>query len=377
MLSRIALVLVCLVIGLRPLAAEAFETAARAAIMIDQRSGDVLFAKNPDERLPPASMSKLMTAFMVFDRLEEGSLSLDDELPVSEKAWRTGGSKMFVEVGDRVRVEDLLRGIIIQSGNDACVVVAEGLAGSEEAFAARMTERAQEIGLTNSSFKNASGLDDPEHYMSVRDLAVLAQQMIMRFPELMHFYAEPEFTYSDIRQYNRNPLLQAEVPGVDGLKTGHTSKAGYGLVATAEREGRRLVLVLSGLESERERRIEGERLLEYGFRDFEEYRLYPVGTVVSEARVWLGEAQSVPLVADETVAVTLSRDARPSLVVKLRYDEPVLAPIATGQRLGEIEIAADGIEPRIVPLYAGAEVGRAGAFGRLTGVMGYLVWGDS
>ena len=363
--------------GLAPGAAAAFDTAARVAIMVDAPTGQVLFAKNPDERIAPASMSKLMTALIVFERLRQGSLKLSDELPVSEKAWRTGGSKMFVQVGDRVSVEDLLRGIIIQSGNDACVVVAEGLAGSEEAFARQMNERAQALGLENSRFANASGLDDPEHYMSVRDLATVARFIVKEFPEYYRFYSEPEFEYAGIRQPNRNPLLQAGVRGVDGMKTGHTSLAGYGLIASAEREGRRLILVMSGLDSERQRRIEGERLLEYGFRDFEEYKLYDAGQTIANADVWMGASGTVPLVADERVTATMTRDARDSLKVTLRYEQPVVAPIEQGKELGSLLIEADGLPSRTVPLKAGQAVDRAGVFGRLVGAVAYFVGGGT
>ncbi|MDF1585962.1 D-alanyl-D-alanine carboxypeptidase family protein [Marinimicrococcus flavescens] len=370
------LVLLALALG-APLPAAAFETAARAAIVIDHRSGDVLFAKNPDERLPPASMSKLMTAYMVFARLEEGSLRLDDEFPVSEKAWRTGGSKMFVKVGDRVTVEDLLRGVIVQSGNDACVVVAEALAGSEEAFAERMTRRARDIGLADSTFKNATGLPDPEHLTTVRDLATLARTIIAEFPDYYGFYALTEFEYAGIHQKNRNPLLQAGVPGVDGLKTGHTSEAGYGLVASAERDGRRLILVVAGLESERQRRMEAERLLEYAFRDFREYRLFAADEAVVEAPVWMGANDRVGLVPAGPVAVTLSREARDDLVVKLLYDAPVAAPIAAGQQLGRLQLSAPGLETRDVPLVAAHDVPPAGLLKRVQDAVSHLVGGAS
>ncbi len=358
-------------------AAAVFDTAAKAAILIDFRTGQVLFAKNPDEPRPPASMSKLMTAYLVFERLKEGSLRLEDELPVSEKAWRTGGSRTFVQVGTRVKVIDLLRGMIVQSGNDASVVLAEALAGSERAFARLMNEKAQELGLTNSSFVNATGLPDPEHYMSVRDLALVARRIIGEFPEYFPFYSEREFTYNKIRQFNRNPLLRKKVPGVDGMKTGYTKEAGFGLVATAERDGRRLILVVAGLESARDRAIEAERLLEFGFREFREYRLFEAGTPVVEVDVWLGEAAKVPLVSRELVAVTLSRQARQSLEVKVRYENPVPAPIAAGQRLGELVVTAAEMEPLTVPLVAGAEVAKAGIWGRITGALGYLVGGAS
>ena len=358
-------------------AAAVFDTAAKAAILIDYRTGQVLFEKNADEPRPPASMSKLMTAYLVFERLREGSLSLEDELPVSEKAWRTGGSRMFVQVGTRVKVADLLRGMIVQSGNDASVVLAEALAGSERAFAELMNAKAAELGLTNSHFVNATGLPDPEHYMSVRDLAILARRIIREFPEYFAFYSQREFTYNNIRQFNRNPLLRKKVPGVDGMKTGYTKEAGFGLVATAEREGRRLILVVAGLESARERAIEAERLLEFGFREFREYRLFEPGAPVVEADVWLGEADKVPLVSRELVAVTLSRQARDGLEVRVRYDNPVPAPVSEGQVLGELVITAPDIEPITVPLVAGRDVAKAGMLGRIMGALTYLVGGAS
>ncbi len=370
------LVLLVLWPGLSP-AAVTFDTAARAAILVDYRTGQVLYAKNPDEPLPPASMSKLMTAYLVFERLREGSLSLDDELPVSEKAWRMGGSQMFVEVGERVKVADLLRGMIVQSGNDACVVLAEALAGSEKAFAELMNEKARELGLTGSHFANATGLPDPEHYMSVRDLARLAALIIREFPEYYAIYSEKSFTYNRITQRNRNPLLQKGVPGVDGVKTGYTKEAGYGLVVSAERDGRRLILVVAGLESARQRAIEAERLLEFGFREFREYRLFEAGAPVVEAAVWFGAEPSVPLVGEGLIAVTLTRQARRNLVVKARYSSPIPAPIRKGERLGELEITAPGIEPFTVPLVAGRSVARASVLGRITSALGYLLWGPS
>jgi D-alanyl-D-alanine carboxypeptidase (penicillin-binding protein 5/6) len=357
--------------------AQAFETAAKAAIIMDHRTGVVLFEKNADERIPPASMSKLMTAYMIFDRLKAGRLKLDDEITISEKSWKMGGSQMFLKVGDRVKVEDLIRGIIIQSGNDACVAMAEALAGSEEEFAREMNEKARELGLTNSGFANSTGLDAPGHLMSVRDLALLAHRIIQDFPEYFKYYSEREFVYRDIKQQNRNPLLQANVPGVDGMKTGYTEQAGYGLVATAKRGDRRVITVLAGLGAISQRKTEGERLLEYGFREFQEYALFQGGETVVDARVWQGAEPTVPLVPAQTVGVTLSREARKGLVVKLRYDNPVGAPVAAGQPLGSLEISAPNVTTFTVPLVAGREVPRAGMVGRVTGAMGYLIWGAS
>jgi len=360
-----------------PLPAAAFETAARAAIIVDHRTGAVLFEKNADERMPPASMSKLMTAYLIFDALAHGGLKLDDEVPISERAWKMGGSQMFLEVGERVKVEDLIRGIIIQSGNDACVAMAEAIAGTEEEFARQLTEKALALGLTGSTFMNSTGLDAPGHLMTVRDLATLSRRIIQDFPDYFKYYSEREFVYRDIKQPNRNPLLQANVPGVDGLKTGFTDGSGYGLVATAKRGDRRLVVVLAGLGSMRERGQEGERVLEYGFREFQEYVLYREGQTVADAEVWLGAQPTVALVPTKPAAFTLSREARKGLVAKLRHQSPVPAPIAKGQPLGTLEITAPGTAPRTVPLVAGADVARAGVLGRIAGSLAYLVRGAS
>lgn len=369
--------LLVLLVAFAARSSAAFETSARAAIVIDHRTGQELFAKNADQPLPPASMSKLMTALLVFEEIKAGRLKLDDRLPVSEKAWRTGGSKMFVKVGDRVRVEDLLRGMIIQSGNDACVVLAEALAGSEAAFAERATRRAKEIGLTQTRLKNATGLPDPEHLMSVRDLATVASRIIREHPDLYRYYSEKEFEYAKIRQPNRNPLLQAGVPGVDGVKTGYTEDAGYGLVVSAERDGRRLIAVLAGLETLRQRRTEAELLLEYAFREFQEYKLFAAGETVVEVPVWMGDAATVPAVPAEVVGITLRRELRKDLKVTARFEAPLPAPIAAGQEIGRLEISLPDRPATSVPLLAARAVERAGLLGRLTGALGYLVRGGA
>lgn len=354
-----------------------FPTTARAAILTDAETGEVLYAKNADLSIPPASMSKLMTAVMVFERLEDGRLRLDDRLPVSEKAWRMGGSRMFVEAGDRVAVEDLLRGIIIQSGNDACVVVAEAIGGTEERFAALMTEEARALGLENSTFENASGLPAPGHRMTVHDLARLARVIVSRYPRFYHFYGEDSYTYNGIAQRSRNPLLRAGIEGVDGLKTGHTEEAGYGLVASAKRGDRRLIMVAAGFGSERERAAESERLLEHGFRDFDSYALFEAGETVARAPVWLGERPEVDLVTPRAVTLTLPREARDGLRVRLVHDSPLPAPVAAGAEVARLEITAPGVRPRSVPLLAGAAVGEAGPVDRLLGALDHLVRGRS
>jgi len=354
----------------------AFETSASEAIVIDAETGAVLFEKNADELTPPSSMTKIMTAYMVFERLKDGSLSLDDKFRVSEKAWRKGGSKMFVEVGKRVRVEDLLRGIIVQSGNDACIVIAEGLAGSEETFAADMTAKAREIGMTQSIFKNASGWPDPQHLVTVRDLSTLALRTIEDFPDLYRYYSEKEFTFNKIRQSNRNPLL-FRVRGADGVKTGHTEAAGYGLVGTAKRKDRRIIAVLNGMESAKERASESERVIEWAFREFNNYKLFAAGEKVIDADVWLGNAISVPLLIEKSVKLTLPRKARRKMKVSVRYNSPIPAPIRKGDRLATLVIEAPDVATHEIPLISGAEVSRLGLFGRLGAALKYILWGAS
>ncbi len=354
--------------------AQAIETKAREAILMDATTGAVLMEKAADVSMPPASMSKIMTVYMVFLRLKEGRLSLDDTLTVSEKAWRMGGSKMFVEVGEEVRVEDLLRGVVVQSGNDACIVLAEGLAGSEEAFAEEMTELARNIGMTGSSFTNATGWPDPGHRMTARDLATLARRTIQEFPDYYHYYSEREFVWSDIRQGNRNPLLYKTV-GADGLKTGHTEEAGYGLTASAIQGDRRLILVVNGMESVRARSEESERLLRWAFREYDNYALFAANDTVDEAPVWLGEASTVPLVANQELVLTLTRSARKGMKVSVNYTSPIPAPIREGQELAQLVVTPSEGDPLSYPLYAGASVEQKGPFGRLVAAVEFLIFG--
>jgi len=371
-LAAILLILVVAVAG-RP--AAAFETAAREAFLIDLETGAVLLDKDADTLMPPASMSKLMTLYIAFEELASGRLSLEDALPVSEKAWRMGGSKMFVLVNSRVRVEDLLRGIIVQSGNDACIVLAEGLAGNEDDFARLMTERAHELGLEHSTFRNATGWPDPEHRMTVREIALLSRLIIENFPQYYHYFSEESFAYADITQHNRNPLL-GRVSGVDGLKTGHTAETGYGVAVSAERDGRRLVLVVSGLKSEKERAEESARLIEWGFREFTNHDLFKAGDTVERARVWMGTAKDVALVIPSDLRVTLPRRARKDMKVVVRYNEPIPAPISEGDPVATLVMTAPDTEPVEVPLLAGEAVERKGLFGRLGALFSHFVFGD-
>ena len=354
--------------------AQQIETSARHAYMVDFNTGAVLLDKASDVAMPPSSMSKLMTAYMVFERLKEGSLSFNDTLPVSEKAWRMQGSKMFVHVGNRVSVQDLIRGVIIQSGNDACIVLAEGLANSEQAFAEAMNKKAKQIGLTNSNFTNSTGWPDDRHVMTARDLVTLSQRLIVDFPEYYKFYSQIDFTYNNIKQGNRNPLLYKKM-GADGLKTGHTDLAGYGLAASVKRGDRRLILVVNGLRSMQERSDETERLIEWGFREFDNYALFKPGQQVTDAAVWLGTQQSIPLIAERTAEITLNRRVRKDMKVTAILDEPVPAPIKKNSVVGKLVVTAPGMNPVEVPLLAGADVEKLGFFSRISAAVSHILWG--
>lgn len=362
----------CAVFWAAPVQAQV-ETNAKQAIIVDVETGVVLFEKNSMERMPTASMSKVMTTYMLFDELKRGRLKLDDRILVSEKAWRMGGSKMFIHVGDRVKVEDLIRGIVIQSGNDATVAVAEGLGGTEDAFAEAMTARAKQLGMKNTNLKNASGWPDPDHYSTAHDLAILAHRIIADFPEYYHYFAEREFTYNKIRQQNRDPLL-GRVAGADGLKTGHTEAAGYGLMGSAIRDGRRVIMVISGLSSEKERLEESVRLLEWAFRNFDRQVLVKQGEAVDGAPVWLGRTAEVPLVAKDDIRVVVPRARRHEVRMSASYESPVPAPIKKGTEIGHLTIDIPHQVPIKVALYAGADVPRLGFFGRAKERARYLIF---
>ena len=351
------------------------DTQAQHAFVMEADTGTVLLDKNAEERMPPASMSKVMTAYLVFDYLKQGRAKLDDELPVSEHAWRTGGSKMFVPLGGRIKIDDLVRGMVIQSGNDACVVLAEGLAGSEQAFVDQMNEKAKEIGLTNSHFADVNGLPNPDHYMSAHDLATLALRTIKDFPEYYKIYGEKEYKYNNINQGNRNPLLYKDL-GADGLKTGHTDEAGYSLLASAVRGDRRIILVLGGLPTMKARAQESERLLEWAFREYNNYKLFSAGDKVDDADVWLGSEAKVPLSVKKDLVVTLPRKARKDMKVAVSYDRPVPAPIKQGDEIGKVVVTAPDVPPFEAPLYAAANVDRMGVFGRVTMAAAHWIWGN-
>ncbi len=350
------------------------DTQAKHAFIIEVETGTVLLDKLADEHMAPASMSKIMTAYIVFDMLKQGRASLDDELPVSERAWRLQGSKMFVPIGGRIKIEDLLKGMIIQSGNDACLVLAEGLAGSEEAFVELMNQKAKEIGLKDSHFANVDGLPNPDHWMTARDLATLSIRTIKDFPEYYHYYGEMDYEFNNIKQGNRNPLLYKGA-GADGLKTGHTEEAGFSLTASVKRDDRRIIIVLGGLPTMKARAQESERLIEWAFREFNGYRLFAAGDKVEDAEVWLGSEPKVPLTVAQDLTVTLPRKARKEMKVTVEYDRPIPAPIAKGQTVGKLIVTAPDVPPSEVPLIAGASVERMDPFARIATLAGYLVWG--
>lgn len=355
------------------------DTPARAAMLVDMTSGATLLEKEADLPLPPASMSKLMTLYMAFEALDKGLISLDDEFRTSARAAAMGGSKMFIREGGLVSVADLLRGIIVQSGNDAAVALAEALAGTEEAFAERMNERAVDLGLTNSHFANSTGWPHPDQHMSMRDLVRLSSLLIEQFPQYYPMFAETVFTWDGVEQRNRNPLLRLGI-GADGLKTGHTEEAGYGLVASAKRGDRRVVLAIAGLGGVGDRSHEAERLINWAFRAFETRRLYSEGEGLVEAPVWIGAAPRVMLAPVRDVIVTAPYGNIEKAALKIRYDAPVEAPIEAGQRIGSIEIAVPDLPPFAVPLVATETVERGGFLTRVQAaaelLLGELIPGD-
>lgn len=341
------------------LAEALIQTTAKQAIVVDYETGAVLLDKNADQRMPTSSMSKVMTMYMVFEALKKGDLTLDEKLLVSEKAWRKGGSKMFVEVDKRVEVEDLIRGVIVQSGNDATIVLAEGLAGSENAFAEGATSRAHELGMKDSNFVNASGWPDEEHYSTAHDLSILARNLVRNFPEYYNYYSEKEFTFNNITQKNRNPLLYRNI-GADGIKTGHTQAGGYGLIGSGQHKGRRVVLVVNGLRDEKARAQESAKLLEWGLKRFENLKLFAAGESVESAAVVLGRKETVPAVLKEELKVTVPKIALKEFTVTARFNEPLIAPVQEGQEIGTLVVEVPHIGTVERPLYAEQSVGELG-----------------
>ena len=333
-------------------------TTAEHAIIYDYDAGETLFCKDCEQPMPPSSMSKLMTVELVFQRLKDGRLKPSDTLHVSETAWRQGQkdneSKMWVAVNSDVSVDDLLKGIIVQSGGDACVVVAEALGSTESGFAEMMNARAKELGLTHSHFVNSSGLPDPGQQMSAEDLAKLAAHIIKTYPDYYNYFQIKDFAWSNIRQPNRNTLVGTG--GVDGLKTGHTEAGGYGIVASAVRDGRRMIVVVNGMKRERDRANEARRLLDIGYREFRDYRIADKGKVVGDAELWGGIKNTVGVTVKDPVVVMLPVDARRDMKVTLRYDGPLHAPVSAGQPIGTLTITAPGKPDKTVPAVAAESV---------------------
>ena len=351
-----------------------FQTSATHALLVDMETDAVLFEKNASESMVPSSMTKILTAYVLFDLVKKGHLGLSDTFRVSERAWRMGGSKMFVPLGKMVSLEDLIQGIIVQSGNDACIVAAEGVAGSEEAFVDRMNAKARELGATHTRFLNATGWPDPGHTTTCWDLLNIAKRTILDFPDFYRrFYSQRVFTYHNIKQYNRNPLL---IQGIgDGLKTGHTVKGGHGVVGSAQRQGRRLLVVVNGFATEKQRGQEVARLVNWGFQQFETYFLFKAGEPVEKAEVWMGSEPVVPLIAPEAISVTVRRRLWPEVRVKVRYNGPVTPPIQKGQPLGELVVSIPEEKEKTFPLVAACDVKKQGVFKGIWDTFYYLIWG--
>lgn len=375
-IARCLRALAILAVGLASLPAAAasqtqseITTKTRQAILMDADSGAVLYQHNADELMAPASMSKLMTLAVIFKALKTGQIRLEDEFLMSVNAWRNGGapsgtSAMMVPVNTKETLEALLQGIIVQSGNDACMAIAEGMAGTEEAFARVMTEEARKLGLTKSTFRNSTGLHDPEHLMTARELAFLARHLIRDFPEYYGRFAQREYQYRKHRFFNRNPILTTEL-GVDGLKTGYTKEAGYGIAASAKQGNRRLILVINGLERQDERKNEAVKLLEWGFKTLTEYKLFDVGEVVGQARVWGGSRMFLPLVGADGVQVVFPRlPANQRLRAEIIYKSPLKAPIAKGDVVARLRISTPSQAVSEVPLVAAEDVAAAGVLSR-------------
>jgi D-alanyl-D-alanine carboxypeptidase (penicillin-binding protein 5/6) len=348
------------------------ESPASHVYLVDSDTGAVLADKAGDQKMYPSSMTKIMTLYVLFDRLKQGSIALDSQFTVSEKAWRMQGSKMFVPLGGQVSLEDLIRGIAIQSGNDACVVAAEGIAGSEDAFAKIMNDTAKKIDMTNSNFTDASGWPHPDHTTTAHDMAVLGEALINDFPEYYHYLSEREYTYNGIRQFNRNLLLGNPSLKVDGIKTGHTEAAGYGITLSAKdlASNRRLVLVINGLDSEAARAQEGERLLKWGFANFHNIKAFSANAPIANAKVWMGSAREIPLTAGSDVVITAPKGGAAPYKASVTYQSPLIAPVVKGAEVGKLNVTfADG-STKEFPLVAAEDASKLDFLARIPRALG-------
>jgi len=338
-----------------------FQINASHAVLIDHESGTVLFEKSADDPWPPASLAKLMTMEIVFSEIKSGELKLDEELVVSVDAWRrggapAGGSTMFAPVHSRIPVVDLIQGVVVQSGNDACIVFAEAIAGSEDLFARMMTARAKELGLRSAHFRNSTGLPAPNQAISMRDLAKLASHLIRAYPEFYKYYGQPDFTWNKIRQANRNPLLEMSI-GADGLKTGYIKESGYGLVGSAVQDGQRLIVVVHGAETAKDRANDAKRLLEWGFRNFESRKLFSTGVQIAQVRVFGGDSRYVPVVGKGEIHLLSPRGGGDKFVARVHYQGPIPAPVAKGDQIARLRVMRGDNIALEVPLYAAADIG--------------------
>ena len=339
------------------------DIAAKAYVLVDFNSGQALVSEHANDRIDPASLTKLMTAYLAFSAIKQGRLTLKQTLPVSEKAWKAEGSRMFIEPNKPASVEDLLRGVIVQSGNDACITLAEGIAGSEETFAQMMNQQAQKFGMSNTHFVNSTGLPHPQHYTTAHDLSLLAAAIIRDFPEFYPLYSLKEFTYNNITQANRNRLLWRD-PNVDGMKTGHTESAGFCLIASAKREQRRLISVMLGTASESMRALESQKLLNYGFQFFDTVRVYQNGQTVATLPVWKGAQNTIKAGFGQDIYFSFPRGQYQKLKATLTFNQPLLAPLSVGQKVGVVKLSFDGKPAGEYPLAALENISIANIFGR-------------
>ena len=375
MLKKPANLLLLIVFLLLTRQSFAIESIAKTALVIDLSTNEILLEKNLTEKTYPSSMTKMMTALVAFEKIKDGSLSLDQEFLISKKAWKMGGSKMFIEVDKRVSVYDLLLGVVVQSGNDASIAIAEGISGSEEIFAIEMNNLGKKIGLTGSNFTNSSGWPDDNHYTTAEDLAKVAQYTIENHYELYQMYKISDFTYNGIKQDNRNPLLYT-FEGADGFKTGYTEAAGYGLVGSAERGDRRLIVVLNGLESSKSRAQESLRLMDWGFNNFQLVDFYKKNEVIQEVDTWLGKEDKVDLVALEDISVSIPKAQLSSAKVTVLVEEPIATPIKIGDQIAKLQISFADKQVDF-PLYSGEDIDQKNFFSRIFSAIYYIILGSN
>ena len=367
--------LMCLLIILNNQNLFSFDTSAENALLIDFDTNQILYSKNEEKKIYPASMSKLMTLYILFDSLKKGIVTLDDKFVVSRNAYQKEGSTIYAELGTEISVQNLIRGIIVSSGNDACIIVAEALSGSEDNFANQMNFYAEEMGLRNSNFKNSSGLHNEDHYTSAEDLVKLSNFLITDFPDYYPYFAERSFTWNSIIQYNRNNILRLDL-GVDGLKTGYTSKSGYGVIVSSEKNGRRLIGIVTGLKSVDDRTNEISRLINYGYRGFKSYSVFKDNQIIDYAKVWKGNRNNLPLIVDKDINLLLDIPGRRGINVEYKYNEPIYAPIFKGDVVGSIDIIVPGRKNIKLDLLAGEDVKQVNFFTGFIRSLDYFLYKD-